>query len=184
MSSSHSWRVEVKALAFPRCGSLKGRDAIPGVGQQFDGAVDLVVGDLSFISLTAVLPALVGVARAGASLVLLVKPQFEAGRAEASKGKGIIRDPAIWLRVLGEVADAAEDAGAGLVGATVSPIRGGNGNVEFLIHLVVGGSPAPVYLDSVIQDVEAPGGAWLATHACTDALTHPGCGRSSPPAGT
>ena len=105
------------------------------------------------------LPALVGLARAGASLVLLVKPQFEAGRAEASKGKGIIRDPGIGLRVLGEVADAAEDAGAGLVGATVSPIRGGNGNVEFLVHLVVGGSPAPVDLDAVIQAVEAPGGA-------------------------
>lgn len=117
------------------------------------GPVDLVVGDLSFISLGAVLQVLVLLARPGASLVLLVKPQFEAGKAEASKGKGVIRDPEVWRRVLGDVARAADEAGAPVQGARVSPIRGGSGNVEFLYHLRVGGRRADVDLDRVIDDV-------------------------------
>lgn len=100
------------------------------------GPVGLVVGDLSFISLRKVLPVLSALAEPGADLVMLVKPQFEAGRREAAKGKGIIRDPEVWRRVLGEVAEAATGAGVPAVGLAVSPIRGGDGNVEFLIHLV------------------------------------------------
>ena len=70
------------------------------------GAVDVVVADLSFISLRTVLPALLACARPGADLVLLVKPQFEAGRVEASRGRGVIRDPAIHERVKEEVGAA------------------------------------------------------------------------------
>lgn len=98
------------------------------------GQVQLVVADLSFISLTLVLPALVGAARPGADLVMLVKPQFEATRQEASKGKGIITDPAIHERVLVNVADAARAAGADVIATTDSPITGGDGNREFLMH--------------------------------------------------
>ena len=71
----------------------------------------LVVADLSFISLRSVVPALTGpVTAPGADLVLLVKPQFEAGRAAVSKGKGVIRDPALWLSALQGVASALHDA--------------------------------------------------------------------------
>mgnify|MGYP001812952070 CR=1 FL=1 len=146
-------------VGHPRVTNLERTNIRTLASDPIGGEVDLVVGDLSFISLTTVLPALVGLAHTGAALVLLVKPQFEAGRAEASKGKGIIRDRAIWRRVLEEVADAADNAGAGLEGATASPIRGGNGNVEFLIHLVVGAPRAPVDLDAVIRDIDALGGA-------------------------
>lgn len=98
------------------------------------GQVDLVVADLSFISLRLVLPALVGAAQPGADLVLLVKPQFEATRQEASRGKGIITDPQVHARVLDEVAQCADAAGAEVLGTVDSPITGGDGNREFLMH--------------------------------------------------
>ena len=94
----------------------------------------LVVADLSFISLRTVLPNLAAVAAPGADLVLLVKPQFEAGRREASQGRGVIRDPAVWRRVLGEVVDAVRALGGAIMGVMVSPITGAEGNVEFLLH--------------------------------------------------
>ena len=97
---------------------------------------DLVVADLSFISLAVAGPALVGAnAAPGAEVVVLVKPQFEAGRAEASRGRGVIRDARVWLRTLEEVRSALEGQGAAMMGAMVSPIAGADGNVEFLAHL-------------------------------------------------
>lgn len=102
--------------------------------EDIGGPVDLVVADLSFISLRLVLPALVGAAVPGADLVMLVKPQFEATRQEASRGKGIITDPQIHERVIDEVALAAEEAGASVLATVDSPITGGDGNREFLMH--------------------------------------------------
>jgi 23S rRNA (cytidine1920-2'-O)/16S rRNA (cytidine1409-2'-O)-methyltransferase len=100
------------------------------------GAVAIVVADLSFISLRTVAPALLACATGGADLVLLVKPQFEAGREEAARGKGVIRDPEVHERVIGEVASALEDLGAAIMGTVQSPITGADGNVELLLHAV------------------------------------------------
>jgi 23S rRNA (cytidine1920-2'-O)/16S rRNA (cytidine1409-2'-O)-methyltransferase len=100
--------------------------------------VDVVVGDLSFISLGLVLAPVFAVARAGAPFALLVKPQFEAGRAEAAKGRGVIRDPDVWRRVLDEVSSDLVSHGATIMGAMVSPLTGADGNVEFV---VVGRAP-------------------------------------------
>jgi len=95
----------------------------------------LVVSDLSFISLRSVVPALAGeVSAPDADLVLLVKPQFEAGRAAVSRGKGVVRDPAVWLGALEGVVSALHDAGTGIMGAMASPLTGAAGNVEFLLH--------------------------------------------------
>jgi 23S rRNA (cytidine1920-2'-O)/16S rRNA (cytidine1409-2'-O)-methyltransferase len=95
----------------------------------------LVVGDLSFISLRTVAPALCGeVAAEGADLVLLVKPQFEAGRATVARGKGVVRDPEVWLAALDGVTSALHEARTGIMGAMVSPLTGPAGNVEFLVH--------------------------------------------------
>ncbi len=102
--------------------------------EQLGGPVDLVVGDLSFISLTKVLEALVGVVVPGGSMLLLIKPQFEAGRQEAAKGRGVITDPAIWERVIAEVEAAALSHGAAMLGTMQSPITGSSGNVEFIAH--------------------------------------------------
>lgn len=98
------------------------------------GLVDGVVGDLSFISLRLVIDSVVAVCKPGGFMVLLVKPQFEAGRAEVSRGKGVVTDPAIRDRVRSEIDDALGDAGCTVVAWTTSPITGAEGNVEFLVH--------------------------------------------------
>jgi 23S rRNA (cytidine1920-2'-O)/16S rRNA (cytidine1409-2'-O)-methyltransferase len=114
--------------------------------------VEVLVADLSFISLRTVLPALVGLVAGGGDLVLLVKPQFEAGREEAARGKGVIRDPAVWRRVLEEVRAASLSQGAAMMGAMPSPITGAEGNVEFLVHCRAGadGGLAVDDLDEVV----------------------------------
>jgi 23S rRNA (cytidine1920-2'-O)/16S rRNA (cytidine1409-2'-O)-methyltransferase len=107
------------------------------LGEPADG----VVADLAFIGLEHVLPHLVSLACPGAPVVVLVKPQFEAGRAEASRGRGVIRDPAVWEEVLGRVIAVAGGEGASIMGGMVSPLRGADGNVEFFLHLVAPGTP-------------------------------------------
>jgi 23S rRNA (cytidine1920-2'-O)/16S rRNA (cytidine1409-2'-O)-methyltransferase len=98
------------------------------------GTVDLVVADLSFISLTTVLPALIGVSAAGAHLLLLVKPQFEAGRVEVARARGVIRDPAVREDARRKVDDALRGAGATIMGWMESPVPGADGNVELFVH--------------------------------------------------
>ena len=124
-----------------------------------DEPAEVIVGDLSFISLATVAPALLGAnAVQGADVVLLVKPQFEAGRAEVSKGRGVVRDAAVWRRVLGETASALAAQGAAMMGAMVSPLTGADGNVEFLLHLRAhegGAAVAPELLDAAVADAEA-----------------------------
>lgn len=125
------------------------------------GAVDIVTADLSFISLRTVLPALLAVARPAADLVVLVKPQFEAGRQEAARAKGVISDPAVWRRVLEEVKGALVDHGAVIMGAMVSPLTGADGNVEFLLWARTPASdaaaavPPSVDLDAVVAEALA-----------------------------
>lgn len=104
------------------------------------GPVEIVVGDLSFISLALVIPALMSVCQPEAPMVLLVKPQFEAGRAEVGKGRGIISDPAIHERVKNEVAEAFTASGCAVVQWTTSPITGADGNIEFLVHATAPGA--------------------------------------------
>ena len=98
---------------------------------------DTVVMDLSFISLRAVLPAVWPRVRPGGVLVALVKPQFEAGKAEADKGRGVIRDPAVQAAALDAVRSfaLAQLPGASVIGAIDSPITGTDGNREFLLGL-------------------------------------------------
>jgi 23S rRNA (cytidine1920-2'-O)/16S rRNA (cytidine1409-2'-O)-methyltransferase len=105
------------------------------------GRFDAVVADLSFISLRTVMSNLVACCREGGFLVLLVKPQFEVAREDASKGRGVVTDPVLWRSVLGDVVASAEADGAGVRGCIPSPITGGDGNVEFLLHLVRGAGP-------------------------------------------
>jgi 23S rRNA (cytidine1920-2'-O)/16S rRNA (cytidine1409-2'-O)-methyltransferase len=97
------------------------------------GPVDIVVIDVSFISLRQILPVVPPVLNPGADIVALVKPQFEAGRAEVRKG--VIRDEAIHARVLDEIVAAAAEVGLRRIAATPSPITGQKGNVELLLHL-------------------------------------------------
>jgi len=97
--------------------------------------VDIVVCDASFISLTKVLPAALGLARQGARLVALVKPQFEAGREEVGKG-GVVRDEAVHRRVCDEAAGWVASQGWRVLGLVESPITGPEGNREFLLGAI------------------------------------------------
>lgn len=94
-------------------------------------AIGLLVGDVSFISLTLILPAVVPLLRPGAHAVLLVKPQFESERGEVGRG-GIVRDPAVRERAVARVSRSAEALGLTSLGVVPSPITGADGNVEML----------------------------------------------------
>ena len=98
---------------------------------------DFIVMDLSFISLTSVLPAVWPCLRGGGTLIALVKPQFEAGKTEVDKGRGVIRNVAVQEATLAKVRDFAlgQLAGAKLLGSMDSPITGADGNREFLLGL-------------------------------------------------
>jgi 23S rRNA (cytidine1920-2'-O)/16S rRNA (cytidine1409-2'-O)-methyltransferase len=119
------------------------------------GTFPVTVGDLSFISLRTVLPALVALTEPEGELVLLVKPQFEAGRQEASRGRGVIREPAVWSRVLAEVRSAAVSHGATMMEAMVSPLTGAEGNVEFLVRIQPRAALTEVDLDAVVAEAIA-----------------------------
>jgi 23S rRNA (cytidine1920-2'-O)/16S rRNA (cytidine1409-2'-O)-methyltransferase len=99
--------------------------------------VDIVVIDVSFISLSLILPVAGRLLKEQGTCVPLVKPQFEAGRKEVGKG-GVVRDPAIHRKVLETVAGYAQENGFVIAGVTQSPISGPAGNIEFLMHLVTG----------------------------------------------
>jgi len=100
--------------------------------------IDIVVCDASFISLTKVLEAPLKLAKPGAKLVALVKPQFEAGREEVGKG-GVVRDPDVHERVCAQAKDWVVSQGWTVLGVTPSPITGPEGNVEFLLGAVKNG---------------------------------------------
>jgi 23S rRNA (cytidine1920-2'-O)/16S rRNA (cytidine1409-2'-O)-methyltransferase len=100
-------------------------------GDDFAESFDLITIDVSFISLTKILPAVVPLLTNGARIVALIKPQFEVGKGEVGKG-GIVKDPIQHQRVIGEVNTAAESVGLRVAGMIESPIKGADGNIEFL----------------------------------------------------
>jgi len=111
----------------------------------------LVTCDVSFISARLVLPPVLALAATGWQALVLVKPQFEAGRAEV--GKGVVRDPAVQRRVVREVAEALRASGAEARGVVDSGLPGPKGNREFVLHLVHADHPElPAGLDAWIAD--------------------------------
>jgi 23S rRNA (cytidine1920-2'-O)/16S rRNA (cytidine1409-2'-O)-methyltransferase len=118
--------------------------------EQIGGPVDVVVGDLSFISLLLVLDALSGAATRDGDLVLMVKPQFEVGKDRVGKG-GVVRDPALRAEAVATVAAAAAERGWGARAVTTSPLPGPSGNVEFFLWLRRG--PATVTAEDIEHEV-------------------------------
>jgi 23S rRNA (cytidine1920-2'-O)/16S rRNA (cytidine1409-2'-O)-methyltransferase len=100
----------------------------------FDGPIDLVVVDASFISIARLIDAIARLLRPSGDLVALVKPQFEAGREAAARGRGVIRDEATRLAAIAEARQAIEAAGFSVVGEVDSAVRGPKGNVEHFVH--------------------------------------------------
>jgi 23S rRNA (cytidine1920-2'-O)/16S rRNA (cytidine1409-2'-O)-methyltransferase len=120
---------------------------------------EVIVADLSFISLRTVAEALLRCGAPGADLVWLVKPQFEAGRAAVSAGRGVVRDPEVRAEALEAVGARLQELGATIMGAMVSPLRGADGNVEFLLHAAAPGRdpvarPSAVDLRGVAREAE------------------------------
>jgi 23S rRNA (cytidine1920-2'-O)/16S rRNA (cytidine1409-2'-O)-methyltransferase len=116
----------------PRVVVLEQTNARYLTAEQVTELVDIIVCDASFIGLAKVLEAPLKLAKPGARLIALVKPQFEAGRQEVGKG-GVVRDAAVHARVCGEASEWVQSQGWTVVGVTPSPITGPEGNVEFLL---------------------------------------------------
>ncbi|MEX0983480.1 MAG: TlyA family RNA methyltransferase [Actinomycetota bacterium] len=137
-------RVEVRERTNVR--DLRPQDVQP--------APQLVVADLSFISLRSVVGGLISLAAPAAGFVLLVKPQFEAATGEVETG-GVVRDREVWHRVLGEVVATARTEGMGILGLMASPLRGPAGNVEFLLWGRRGAQDDRAEIDAAITEGEA-----------------------------
>jgi 23S rRNA (cytidine1920-2'-O)/16S rRNA (cytidine1409-2'-O)-methyltransferase len=123
--------------ADPRVQSREGVNARSLAPSDFPHPFDLIVADLSFISLTLILPALVPLLTPAGDLICLVKPQFEVGAAHLGKG-GIVRDAKARAEALERVTGAAQALGLREAGRMISPIEGSDGNTEFLLHLRLG----------------------------------------------
>lgn len=113
--------------------TVRERTNVRDLKEPLDPAVDLCVVDVSFISLRTVAPSLLMLCAPRAEFVLLIKPQFEAGRPRVGRG-GVVRDPVVHGSVLREVVEKLDGAGLGITAVVPSPLRGADGNVEFLAH--------------------------------------------------
>lgn len=120
-----------------------------------DEAPTLVVADLSFISLTLILPAIARCAAAGAELMLLIKPQFEVGRVR----DGVVTNPAQWAEAIRTVLDSAARHGLACTGLALSPVVGGTGNREYLSSFTRAAAPDPTEWEGRIAELTEPGAA-------------------------
>ncbi len=136
----------------PRVVVMERTNARSLLPSSFDPLPTLAVMDASFISIRLILPVLEAVLPSDATVVTLVKPQFEAGRNRIGKG-GVVRSAEVHRAVLGELHSfLSENTSLGLMGCVPSPIRGPKGNVEFLFHLVKGVPSRIVDLDEPVRE--------------------------------
>ena len=114
--------------------------------QQVPDAIDFASVDVSFISLRLILPVLFRLLKTGGEAVCLIKPQFEAGREKVGK-KGVVRDPAVHEEVIQTVCLIAREVGFSILGLTFSPVKGPEGNIEYLLYIQK--TPLPAASSSV-----------------------------------
>jgi 23S rRNA (cytidine1920-2'-O)/16S rRNA (cytidine1409-2'-O)-methyltransferase len=124
-------QIDWKLRNDPRVDVREGTNARYLSPEDFDTKFDLITIDVAFISATKILPAIVPLSGIGGRVITLIKPQFEVGKGEVGKG-GIVKDPAKHQRVIAEVNAAAESLGLVVHGVIESPIKGADGNTEFL----------------------------------------------------
>ena len=135
----------------PRVVNLERTNLRYVTGEQIPELLDIAVMDVSFISIRLVLPAVRALLKPGADLICLIKPQFEAGREEVGK-KGVIRDEAVHARVIREILTFAPEIGLSVMGLDYSPIKGPEGNIEYMCHLKNGSFPsAEPDVDAVVK---------------------------------
>ena len=143
----------------PRVSVLERTNVRELIADAIGGRVDLTVADLSFISLRLVLPALAACTDPAGDLLPMVKPQFEVGRGRVGPG-GVVRDPALRVAAVLDVAAAAGDLGFGVAGVVASPLPGPSGNVEYFLWLRRDAPPADpaAVLRAVSEPPPAAGG--------------------------
>lgn len=129
-------QLDVKLRDDPRVVVMEQTNARHLTHEMIADVLDVIVCDASFISLKKVLPAALALAKAGSTLVTLIKPQFEVGKAEVSRGKGVIRDAALHQAVCDDIKTWVGEQGWQVRGLATSPITGPKGNVEFLLWAV------------------------------------------------
>ena len=127
-------QIDWKLRTDPRVVVIEGFNARHLTRASLPWAADIVTIDVSFISMRHILPAVPPVLNPDGDVIALVKPQFEAGRAEVTRGEGVITDPDVHTRVVDEIAVAGREVGLTRVGTIPSPVTGQKGNVEFLLH--------------------------------------------------
>jgi 23S rRNA (cytidine1920-2'-O)/16S rRNA (cytidine1409-2'-O)-methyltransferase len=148
-------REDPRVLVLERTNIRSAHDALV---ERPDGPhlpVDLLTADLSFVSLAPLVPVLRALVASHGDLVVLVKPQFEAGRASMARTKGVVRDRAVWHRTVSDVAFALRSAGTGIMGVMPSPLTGAAGNTEFFVHAVVGARSAEDVVEARVSDAIA-----------------------------
>lgn len=122
--------------------------------EQIPDAIDLMTCDASFISLSKLLPAAAELMKDGALSVCLIKPQFEAGRDKIGK-KGVVRDRSVHNEVIDFILQSAASVGLQPIGLTFSPIRGPEGNIEYLLLMQKGGEPKEIVADVISAEAFA-----------------------------
>ncbi len=143
---AHSLKIDPRVCSMERCNArYMERKSIPD-------EIDLIVMDVSFISATYLIPRFREFLREGGDAVCLIKPQFEVGRSMLGKG-GIVKDKRAHRLAVDKVLQSGREAGLVPVGLTVSPITGGDGNKEFLVHFVCGENVADELTEAKIASV-------------------------------
>lgn len=142
--AAHVWSIDVghgqlhaSLLADTRVTSLEGLDIREASPELMGGAADFLGSDVSFISLGKVLPSLASLVRQGGRAVCLIKPQFEAGPEHVGK-RGVVKDPQVHRNVIARVISQARAAGFAALDLAHSPIKGPEGNIEYLVYLEKG----------------------------------------------
>ena len=141
----------------PRVTVLERTNARYLTPEAIGGPVDFASADLSFISLTKILPILRPLLTPAGQAVALVKPQFEAGREQVGK-KGVVRDAAVHAQVIRKVAACADEVGLKPVNLSYSPVTGPEGNIEYLLHLLVQAEPCgnfSILVEQVVAEAHA-----------------------------
>ena len=133
-----------KLRSDPRVVNMEGTDIRTVSAEDLGGCADIITVDVSFISLKMILPKVYELLNENACAAVLIKPQFEAGRSGISKN-GIVKDRKVHLRVLREIDDFARETGFVCEKYTYSPVKGGSGNIEYLVQLCRSGAPAAVH---------------------------------------
>ena len=127
-------QLDTKLRGDPRVVVMENTNARHLAVEHISEPLELIVCDASFISLKKVLPAALALAKPGAQLITLIKPQFEVGKKEASRGEGVIRDPSLHAQVCDDIRAWIAEQGWQVIGLTQSPITGPAGNIEFLLY--------------------------------------------------